>query len=260
MFICVRVIVDNITAPMMHRYLILTFVVLCSCAKVYVPNARNVTMFSQKGEFNGSIGTGISGANVQSAYAITNHLGVMANYLYANNKSSDQFHYRKHRLGEFGIGYYQHKEKLFFETFAGFGWGKGYGQDSITLFTQSVKRTKGSYERIFVQPSIGVDYGIFAVAVTFRLSRLNFSTLEYSENDVNLYISGKPRYFLESAITGRIYPRRRNIYFYAQMGFAHLLNPEGSEDDDLLDYSRAQLSVGMGIRLRKQNKTDYRGN
>ena len=53
---------------------------LCSCS-VYVPNGVNAPMFAKKGKalINASVGTGV---NVQGAYAVSDHVGIIANGYY----------------------------------------------------------------------------------------------------------------------------------------------------------------------------------
>src|SRR5690242_8442254 len=123
--------------------LFLPLVFFCSsCAVVYVPSARNVPLFTKSGEFNGNLSWGTSGLNVQSAYAVSNHLGVMANF------QSDAGNSRTHIAGDIGLGYYLRK-KVAFEVYGGYGIGKGYGSDLHFGLDDRVVELDGRYQRLF---------------------------------------------------------------------------------------------------------------
>ncbi len=47
---------------------------ISSCKNMYVPNGQNVSFMEEKGDIKANLGT----KNIQVAYGITDHLGVMA--------------------------------------------------------------------------------------------------------------------------------------------------------------------------------------
>src|SRR5688572_21847076 len=72
----------------------------CSCASVYVPSVRNVPLMTGKGEFQGSASFG-NGANLNTAYALTDHVGITVGGMYANNRAQRVNNtYRRHKSTE----------------------------------------------------------------------------------------------------------------------------------------------------------------
>lgn len=59
----------------------IAILLLCSqCVQVYVPNTRNVPLFSKRGEVEGTAKFGPLGSDFQAAAAVTNHVALMAGY------------------------------------------------------------------------------------------------------------------------------------------------------------------------------------
>ena len=87
---------------------------------------RGIPLCSTKaGEFQGSMQFG-NGLDLQGAVSITNHIGLMANYSYAdrNTNSYDPDYedtYHHHKFFEGGIGYYENDGNWCYEVFAGYG-------------------------------------------------------------------------------------------------------------------------------------------
>src|SRR5690242_4360257 len=106
-----------------------------SCAIVYYPNSRNVPMFSEKKEFQASATTG-TGNNLQIAYAVTNHFGVMSNGMLWGANGVDKNHINQHRYGEAGLGYYNnYANKMFLDIWGGYGIGNVNAVDSLFYIT-----------------------------------------------------------------------------------------------------------------------------
>lgn len=234
---------------MIPRCWLVFIVIICSsCATVYVPNARNVPLFSRAKEFSGNASIGLS-TNVQAAYSITDHLGIMGSYLYTNNKSDKRFAYRKHQFGEVGVGYYTHTD-VKYELYAGVGWGKGNGQDSTFGFFDSFSYpivADGRYCRVFFQPSIGIGNAWFEVGFTTRLSIVNFTELAIQRNYKNETLTKSTESFFEPAITMRLSPLpKRNVYVLTQIGVSVPFNSEAD-----FDHEAFQLSFGIGVHLGK---------
>ena len=68
-------------------------VLFCSCSHYYyVPNSQNVPLFREKNEyrFSGTL-AGVeesSSKELQAAYSVTDHIGVMANFMSAKGGTS----------------------------------------------------------------------------------------------------------------------------------------------------------------------------
>lgn len=237
------------------RWLLFIMISCSSCATVYVPNARNVPLFSEAGQLSASAGLG-TGINGQVAYSVTDHFAIMGSYLYANDKNNKRTEYRTHQFGEFGLGYYEHK-RIAFEIYGGLGWGKGYGQDSAFGIWGSSSRfetARGRYYRVFIQPSIGIGRGVFRAAFTTRVSVVNFTSLKLQTDLKDERVSNRSEAFFEPAVTLRLFPIRTiDACLFAQVGLSMPLNEYKDFDHEL-----AQFSMGVSVWLGKRS-TPHRG-
>ncbi|MEE4199006.1 MAG: hypothetical protein V2I54_15305 [Bacteroidales bacterium] len=75
---------------------------LFSCSPEYIPNMANSPMFTERGELQATIATGTSNFDAQTAYAITDHIGIMVNGSYGNETNDTTDDYHKHAFIEGG--------------------------------------------------------------------------------------------------------------------------------------------------------------
>ena len=247
------------------RSLFATVVCLCllslqSCAPVYVPTARNVPMFSKKGEALASASSGNAGFNVQGAAALTNHLFVAGtlqaanNNLYRDRNDDGENRYRKHRAADFAVGYYL-RSTVFFEASGGIGVGKGYAQGTydFLFFPGAHKTLSVDYTRYFIQAAIGSGGDYFEGAISFRFSHLEFSSLDLTLDGQPEFISDRPRLFFEPALTGRVYPAANGFFINAQVGMCTGSQQNENEVDEF-EHSVIQVSFGAGYRFNRTTK------
>lgn len=165
-----------------------------SCAPAYTPNIVNTPLFSSKGEIQAAIGTGTSGFDPQLAYAITDHIGVMANASFANRSDSANFH--KHSFKELGVGYtIPIGDAGRFEVYGGGGWGSVDAMYHSGIFDG---RSNATYNRFFIQPSVGAVTDIFEGAFTPRLVFVNM------HNDIDSLKTNAIDPFIEPTMTVKI--------------------------------------------------------
>ncbi|MEO8472112.1 MAG: hypothetical protein ABI477_07960 [Chryseolinea sp.] len=225
----------------------------CSCASVYIPTLRNVPLMSSQGEFQatGSIGNGM---NASSAYAITNHIGIMGDVMYANDKWR-RYHdntYRIHQSAEAGLGYFGHKNQFSYELYAGYGGGKGHSHDLLFgfwFFDNTLRVASGSYQKFFVQPTFGFRLKRVQMAVTSRVTSVDFDRLLIIENE---RIVDNPRrrfYVFEPSFTAKfiIKERRATFYGFTQAGFNSTVQNLSSES--IIPYAFLHYNVGFGLKL-----------
>lgn len=231
----------------MTRLFLMVLVALCSCAPVYVPNLRNSPMFTKSGEFQASIqvGNGIEG---QSAFAVSEHFGVMTNFAYIGQTDiEDEGDYLRHRFFEAGAGYFLNNDESFFEVFAGYGRGSSSTFDAFEFFgPQSVAAT-GKYERYFLQPAFGLNKDEFNIAFAPRFSMVDF--YEFSNEVTSTRIYEAPKFFLEPALIGRVNFANNRMFAIFQAGVSL-----GMSDDVYFDRRTFQLSGGLGLRLGGMKK------
>lgn len=150
---------------MKNIVLLSLFVSVTSCAPLYTPNLVHVPLFSDKNDADVQFGTGTCGYDAQVAYAPINHLGLMVNSSFKNKDVSDTNFYNKHNFIEGGLGYFgKIDEAGRYECYLGYG--NGSAQNYSEGFYGLVK---GSYNRFFFQPSIGVKTDVFEGAFSLRV-------------------------------------------------------------------------------------------
>jgi hypothetical protein len=169
-----------------------------SCAPVYVPTKNNVPLLSGKGEFQGYAGAGV-GFNFQTAYALTDNIGVAANYLYI--KSDDDNTGFKHRAGEIAIGYYKNfQSDLCFEVYTGVGLGKGNANQKGDLFSSTII-SSSEYQKFFIQPAVGSTEKWLKWNVSLKCSLVDFTSINVQEVGDPEITSVSPKFFLTPAVT-----------------------------------------------------------
>ncbi|MBS1600513.1 MAG: hypothetical protein JST75_19965 [Bacteroidetes bacterium] len=167
--------------------LIVVLIACSSCSHYYyVPNSPNVPVLREKNDMRISAGYSggetFEGAELQFAYAVAPHVGIMVNGLTGGKTEEDENNQKqsgKGSYGEIGAGYFLpfSPKKLFvFEIYGGAGTGvtnHEYG----TYATSKVGVTK-----LFIQPSISyaAKKGRFEFAMGSRFSSINVKVKDAS--------------------------------------------------------------------------------
>jgi hypothetical protein len=226
----------------MCRLLLIALLGVSACAPVYVPNVRNSPMFTKGGEFQASVQIG-NGIEAQSAYAVSDHMGVMANYLYIDATDHDnEDDYLQHRFFEAGVGYFTNKDDSFFEVYGGYGRGKGTTFESYDFFGPQTVAATGRYQRYFLQPAFGINKESFQFSFAPRISMVDF--YEFATELVATRIQEDPKVLFEPAIIGRANFAGNKLFATFQAG-ASL----GMSEDVYFDRRTLQFSGGLGVRF-----------
>jgi hypothetical protein len=230
----------------MRKIYFIALLAISACAPVYVPNVRNSPMFTKGGEFQASVQIG-NGWEGQSAYAINDHFGLMANFSYANRTGFDpdteDDDYHRHQLFEGGAGYFSNRTDSFFEVFAGYGAGEGSSVDTYDdLFgPQSVAAT-GKYKRYFLQPAFGINGKEIDVSFATRFSMVDF--YKFSNESYSMVVNEEPKFFCEPAIIGRANMANNHMFVIFQGGVSL-----GLSENIYFSRRSFQFSTGIGLRL-----------
>jgi hypothetical protein len=224
------------------KYLAL-LLIASSCSPVYLPNSRNSPMFRNAGEIQvgASVGNGIE---VQSAVAVTKHVGLMANYFNVNRQPDDLNNANdaeKHKLFEGGVGYFLNEESYFFEIFAGYGEGEGSSHDEL-FFTSVPENAYGRYNKIFIQPAIGFNRKSMHVSFVQRVSIIDFT--EFEDGTTRIEINEKSQAFYEPAVIGKFNFADNHVYMNWQMGISVPMFK-----DPYFDFRSFIISAGLGFRI-----------
>lgn len=168
-------------------FFLIGFILLSSCSHTYyVPNTVNVPLFKEKNEvrFAGHYNSdNVTVYEFQAAYAITNNLAVMANYMYGYEYTYEYF---KNDCGyghylDAAVGYYKPLNKHFVvEVFGGLGACSQYHlYKGEYLFFNGHYYPMMYYANMFflknfIQPSIGFTFDYFDIALSTRLAYLSY--------------------------------------------------------------------------------------
>jgi len=232
----------------MWKYLGLA-ALISSCSPLYVPNTRNIPLFREQGEFQGTVYVS-TGIEAQLAYAVSDNIAVMTNTSFISEKKPEQDYTRSHKFAEVGIGYYQVTRKYRAELFVGYGLGKetSFAQYSFftPFFSQKDLVATAIYNRIFIQPTISTNGRGFNLAFTPRLSFVDFTKFTSNDNNpANKEVTVKPdekyHLFFEPALTGK-FPIVGNLQGVFQLGLNVPLPTEV-----YFDYVPIQFSIGIQL-------------
>lgn len=235
-------------------YCILLICVFNACApELYYPTMQNILAFKEKGEFRGSAAFTDFGYDIQSAYAVSNHVGVMAHYMQYKNDAVDN-NYKTPSFGsgyEVGAGYFTTKKNLIFETYGFVGKGKvENGQGLLNgIFFQPYGKLSANMHRLALQQSVTYSKKYFEVALSTRLSHVRYGNIsnepyEFNQVDVAEFLRNNKNYtFLEPALTLRFGLKNAKIYF--QMQRSILLNKVSN-----INYDYYQSPVFLGITFK----------
>lgn len=183
--------------------------VFTSCSHYYyTPSAHNVPLFHKKNECQAAIILGgndvVETSNVQAAYAITNNIAVIVNTMFAKGGEKTSADWGRGNCIDGALGFYTPiKKHGVFEIFAGYGESKQHHQYSGG--TADLHFTK-----FFLQPSIGLSYKRFDIALTAGISNINFykinKTLDRNHEEtytLNTISQNHNSYLFEPSITLR---------------------------------------------------------
>ncbi|SEW56520.1 hypothetical protein [Chitinophaga arvensicola] len=253
-----------------------------SCNKhIYVPNQVNVPLLKEKYEFKGSV----TPSNLQAAFAITDHIAVMANgqYLWGfsyadpgNNFRDDDgiLHDNNTRGGlvEGAVGFFQpigSAKKAVFDVYAGYGSGHfktltgEYKSDNAVLNDYVIQNR---FSKVFVQPSFGFVHRVVEAAFSSRFSFINFydsnigmKAFENQATEQSKYmkIYDKSVVFYEPAFTVRV--GYKYVKFQAQLQFSTALNRNSFYNNNTYDYNNSfneyfqpvNFNMGVAVDLAK---------
>lgn len=233
------------------RVFIYTLVVY-SCAPAYIPNAVNTPMLKNKGDLKigGSLGT--SGADLNSAYALTNNIGIMINGSVKNGESEvtigngeTKVTKQDHSIVEFGLGSFRSFSNGFTtDIFAGIGYGNVETTDKFGLHDGILK---GDYNKFFIQPSLGVVAKYIEGAVSVRFSGVKMDLTPYGFKDKTdveyLYKKNKELvWFYEPTLTARFGSEKIKGVF--QVGYSARI-----KDSDIHYFDHEPFIFNMGVQF-----------
>lgn len=214
-----------------------------SCSLEYIPNMVNSPMLSNRGEFQATIATGTSNFDAQTAFAITNNIGIMVNGSFGNETNDTTDDYHKHAFIEGGIGYYDKiGEKGRYEIYGGYGIGKVEGYFENATFDS--QRTDANYNRFFIQPGIGMSTGIYDGSFSPR-----FVFIQMNPEGAGFDTGGDYNIFIEPVFTSKI--GFKYVKFVYQIGFSVPLGEQS------LNFNHQTLIMNVGLNINLGRRYDF---
>ena len=230
--------------------------IITSCTSVYLPNSQNLPTFTRAKELQGTGQSQIFippfaySVQAQSAYSLTNHLYLMANYAHALTVT-----HGKAQLGELGMGYYTNRDANYFGVSLGYGISSAsdittnlfliFGNsdpNSVTPFNAT--NIKSNYRSLFLQPSYEIRKRRFSFVFSMKVSRIDFKNTYYL-NDFSPLKSSSLSYHFEPATTFKIKLGDSPFSFIGQIGI-HLTN----YDDLSFVRNFGRIAVGLQWNLK----------
>jgi hypothetical protein len=222
-----------------YTILYLSFLIilgLSSCSPEYIPNLANTPMFDEKGEIQANVTGGVSGTDIQGAYALSDNIGVMVNTSFNNETSDTSEDYHKHQIYELALGYYGDiSDYGRFEVYGGFGTG------NIKAYNENLEfdnpRSDATFTRLFVQPSLGMKSDIFDGNLATRLAIVKVNYAEEIDGQEEKF---KP--FIEPVLTGRL--GYKYVKLVSQIGLSIPLT-----QDYVFDHQPFIFSLGLHFNI-----------
>lgn len=230
----------------------------------YIPATKNVPLFKEKNEYraNFSFGGGdeTNTFDMQAAYSLTDKFAVAANFMAASGGDKSSPNWGRGNYVDAAVGYYKPiTPNLIFETFAGIGGSSQHHQYGTSQTNANVVQitdygySKLSFMKYFVQPSIGLTFDAFDVAVTSGFSYLTFGKVDNGIIptddhwwEVAAVEASKNSYLFEPAIT----LRGGWKYVKCQMQFLTSVNLSYKD----LPYERTKASFGVSFAFAERFK------
>jgi hypothetical protein len=211
------------------------------CAPLYIPNKINTPFFEKKNDAVLTVAAS-QGAEVQAAYSLGNHTGIIANGMIVKKEESSK--YTRHRLLEAGVGYYGKLNSLFaFDAFAGAGVGTGSAGEYANILSGPYREVYARYQKVFVQSSLQFNSDRFSNALSVRCSRIDYRNEIVIEDGALITDKLKSEFFVDMAVSGR-YRLYKKLHVLGQ--FNYVLN---SPDSLQYNFTRAILSVGVQVNI-----------
>jgi hypothetical protein len=212
---------------------------LASCAPSYLPNNANMPLLAEKQDYaigaNLQLGAGL-GPEVQAAYALTNHIGLVANG-HANFAEEGDYSL----FGELGGGLFTVLgDRFHLELYNGIGLGSGKGSGS-TLFGGPIDE-EGDYWRYYVQPNIGFRTGGFEIALGAR-----FAYVDYYEFIRNGTPGPTPDAWLWEPSAALRFGGGRGFFEHNRIFLQGIHTRTFSPDPG---FDRTELVLGLGLLFR----------
>lgn len=179
--------------------------------KYYSPNTQNVPLMREQGQINLNLSGNGNQAEFQAAYGVINHLAVQVNGGLFIPKDNDNGNGGSGNFVEAGAGYFTPVGTSFvFEAYGLFGYGglENHLPSTVSDYPATTGKISANISRYSVQPSFGYVHKYFSVALSSRISSLNYSRISGNliyggENQQDYLRDNRSSMLIEPALTIR---------------------------------------------------------
>ena len=223
---------------------------LGACKAVYAPNIVSTPLLRERGELRATVDV----RNLQLAYALTRHLGVMANGYHRSDandpKPDEEKQVGRGDLVELGVGWFTPlpavHEWLQLEVYGGLGLGQV--RHELTPAGGTTRHFEAQGTRAFLMPTLGVTRTYFDVALSARVVSVRYSDIE-TRNYTPDQLAGdrvdgldeRTWFFLEPCVTLRV--GYKWVKLQVQVGKSFKLN------DAELNHDSGMTTIGLNLDL-----------
>jgi hypothetical protein len=254
----------------MQILLLVMLLIFTRCVTLYKPNAINSPLLKEKGDINTTASLGLSGCglvNLQTAYANSNHIGVLIDVMYHNRhrRSADSSVEKLNIFfGEVGAGYFTlfgNKKRGLFQCYGGGGFGSS--SDKISNANQPNPVVNAKYINLFIQPGIAYTSKNFEFAFDLRANYVRlynihaylYQEFEWWNTDFKFY-SDTTIYFMNLEPTATFKFGKEQLKCFLQFG---LTIPTINSDSyfevntsSMLIIPLIQFSIGVNYTFGKK--------
>lgn len=185
---------------------------------------------------------------IQLAYAATKHLAASVNYFEAKSGDDNKYEGAHGYCLEAGGGYFLPiKKHLVFECYGGFAGGSQFHR-YLNNYTSNL-----TFNRFYIQPSLGATYNGFDVAVSSRVCNFRFKDINVEQGVSDLDLEkltaldqNKNSILIEPALT------IRGGYKYVKVQLQIIYSANVSHPE--LQFDNGQASLGLYFSLAKRFK------
>lgn len=165
--------------------LLIIVIMHLGCAPIYHQSSPNTPMLSEQGDSKISLRAGLSGVELQGAYAPGDQIYLFGGIMGSEEERDDGLETSSHRYGEFGAGaMWRPVKNLVFEGSGGVGLGSGKGSAHISIGESTIDlHSEGTYLKPFIQGNIAFQTRAFDIGFVNRLSLIQFNEIREVGNN-----------------------------------------------------------------------------
>jgi hypothetical protein len=232
---------------MKHLYYLSIFILFSSCNSLYKPTTLNVPLHEEAGDAQIAGGWGVSGAELQLSYALTDNFYVSGNgqFLIKRTKEDSMSNYKSFDIAAGYYSWLDAEQSIKLDVALGYGPGNlDYHYLVQTIPMQVRFHVSSFYHRWYIQPSLGFNIEDTDFAISMRAVVIHHSNFTDHYNQLVKNVTYNPLAYLEPAVTYR--KGFKNFKLTAQTGLIWPMTPRHALQRPVIS---GYASVGVNFRF-----------